>query len=75
VHGNRVLVDPGGGDLSDRGVLAEERDQADVARKRAECAELERETREVVRELYERGAKPSQLAEVLGVTRATIHNW
>jgi Putative ATPase subunit of terminase (gpP-like) len=42
---------------------------------RAECAELERETRELVRALYERGAKPGQLAEVLGVSRATIHNW
>jgi DNA-directed RNA polymerase specialized sigma24 family protein len=46
-----------------------------LARRRAECAEVERETRELVRQLYERGAKPSQLAEVLGVTRATIHNW
>jgi hypothetical protein len=30
--------------------------------------------REVRRELYERGAKPSLLAE-LGVTQATVHNW
>jgi uncharacterized protein YjcR len=34
-----------------------------------------RETSERVRELYERGAKPSQLAEVLGVSRRTIHSW
>lgn len=46
-----------------------------VAQRRKECAEVEREAREVVRELYNRGAKPSQLAEVLNVTRATIHNW
>ncbi|MBD0282242.1 MAG: helix-turn-helix domain-containing protein [Thermoleophilaceae bacterium] len=36
---------------------------------------MERDTRELVRRLYERGARPSQLAEVLGVSRATIHNW
>jgi DNA-directed RNA polymerase specialized sigma24 family protein len=47
----------------------------ELARRRAKCAEVERETRRLVRELYDRGARPSQLAEVLGVTRATIHNW
>jgi uncharacterized protein YjcR len=45
-----------------------------LARRRGECAEVERERREL-RGLYERGVKPSQLAEVLGLTRATIHNW
>ena len=47
----------------------------ELARRRAECVEVERETRELVRRLYERGARPSQLAEVLGVSRATVHNW
>jgi DNA-binding transcriptional regulator YiaG len=47
----------------------------ELARRRARCGELERETREFVRELYDREAKPSQLAEVLGVTRATVDNW
>jgi DNA-directed RNA polymerase specialized sigma24 family protein len=45
-------------------------------RKTAEALErVERELHESVRDLYARGATPSQLAQMVGVTRATIHNW
>jgi hypothetical protein len=50
--------------------LAQERRAAIKAREA-----IEREVREAVRDLHARGATPSQLANVVGVTRATIHNW
>jgi DNA-directed RNA polymerase specialized sigma24 family protein len=44
--------------------------------KTAEALErVDRELHESVRDLYARGATPSQLAQIVGVTRATIHNW
>jgi DNA-directed RNA polymerase specialized sigma24 family protein len=39
------------------------------------AADLERETRDAVRDVRAKGMTPTQIAEIFDVSRQTVHNW